>query len=592
VRSAVALICVWLATSAQMSRAPKQYLDAKPIAESDAAPAGSTVRLVLNVQINDGLHAQANHPLEEYLIPMKLTLDTPPGVTFVDVAYPPAKDFLIAGERAAVFEGNVLIGVRLNIAGDRPVGELAIPAKLQYQACDDRMCFNPSVFETRWTLRVVPAGQRVTPQHKDLFDRVDFTRAETPDKASGWRAPAVQAPAGTSGTSEPQNPRTSEPTPEDITALFNQFEPISRYDLTGKPAGAYMQPADFVKFVKDAESGVRSQGPFEGQGPLAILAIVFLGGVLLNLTPCVLPMIPINLAIIGAGTQSKKRSRGFTLGAAYGAAMALVYGLLGLIVVMVGGTFGTINSTVWFNVGIAVLFVFLALAMFDVVSIDFSKWSSRFQFNSSSRGTFLLAFGMGALAALLAGACVAPVVIQVVVFSSNMYAAGTNIALALPFVLGLGMALPWPFAGAGMASLPKPGAWMVRVKQALGVFILATAAYYGYVAYQIIDSRRATAQSASAGEFKDGWYTSVVAGLDAAKRDNKPALVDFWATWCRDCIVMDKTTLKDPSVLEALKGYTLVKYQTEEIGLPHIEELLERYGSPGLPAYVILRPKK
>ena len=572
--------------SAQMSRAPKQYLDAKPIAESDAAPAGSTVRLVLNVEIEKGLHAQANHPLEEYLIPMKLTLDTPAGVTFVDVTFPPAKDFLIAGERAAVFEGNVLIGVRLDIAKNRALGPLTIPGKLQYQACDDRMCFSPNTFATSWTLRVVAATEKTSPQHQDIFSRVDFSRAEKPDVASGWRVAA--APPATQDAAAP----VSDATPEAITALFNQFEPISRYDLTGKPAGAYMKPDEFVKFVKDAESGVKSQGPFEGQGPLAILAIVFLGGVLLNLTPCVLPMIPINLAIIGAGTQSKKRSRGFALGAAYGAAMALVYGLLGLLVVMVGGTFGTINSTVWFNVGIAVLFVFLGLAMFDVIAIDFSKWSSKFQFNASSRGTFLLAFGMGALAALLAGACVAPVVIQVVVFSSNMYAAGTNIALALPFVLGLGMALPWPFAGAGMASLPKPGAWMVRVKQALGVFILATAVYYGYVAYQIIDSRRATAESASAGEFKDGWYTSVVAGLEAAKRDNKPALVDFWATWCRDCIVMDKTTLKDPSVLAALKDYTLVKYQTEEIGLPHIEELLQRYGSPGLPAYVILRPKQ
>ena len=76
---------------------------------------------------------------------------------------------------------------------------------------------------------------------------------------------------------------------------------------------------------------------------------------------------------------------------------------------------------------------------------------------------------MGAVAALLAGACVAPVVIQVVLFSSNLYATGTTIALALPFFLGVGMAIPWPIAGAGLAALPKPGVWMVRVKQAFGV---------------------------------------------------------------------------------------------------------------------------
>src|SRR5262249_14230260 len=157
------------------------------------------------------------------------------------------------------------------------------------------------------------------------------------------------------------------------------------------------------------------------------------------------------LAIIGAGAQSKQRGRGFVLGAAYGGAMAVVYGVLGLIVILTAGTFGTINSSAWFNLGIAVLFVFLGLAMFDIVSLDFSRWSSKIRFGEESRGSFWLAFSMGAVAALLAGACVAPVVIQVVVFASNLYTRGTSIALALPFVLGLGMAVPWPIAGAGMA---------------------------------------------------------------------------------------------------------------------------------------------
>ena len=60
------------------------------------------------------------------------------------------------------------------------------------------------------------------------------------------------------------------------------------------------------------------------------------------------------------------------------------------------------------------------------------------------------------------------------------------LALALPFCLGLGMALPWPIAGAGLAALPKPGAWMVRVKQAFGVVILGVAVYYGYLGYTLL----------------------------------------------------------------------------------------------------------
>ena len=119
---------------------------------------------------------------------------------------------------------------------------------------------------------------------------------------------------------------------------------------------------------------------------------------------------------------------------------------------------------------------------------------------------------MGAVSALLAGACVAPVVIQVVLFSSNLYATGTTIALALPFLLGVGMALPWPIAGAGIAALPKPGMWMVRVKQAFGVFILATAAYYGYQSYELFANRwvdPAEVAASVAEKLKAGWYSSL-----------------------------------------------------------------------------------
>src|SRR6202047_1770559 len=228
-------------------------------------------------------------------------------------------------------------------------------------------------------------------------------------------------------------------------------------------------------------------------------------------------MIPINLAIIGAGTQAGSRTRGFLLGSAYGGAMALVYGVLGLVVILTAGTFGTINSSPWFNLGIAGLFVVLGLAMFDVLIIDFSRFSSGLQ-ASANRGTVLLAFSMGAVAALLAGACVAPVVIQVVLFSSNLYATGTKIALALPFCLGIGMAIPWPIAGAGLAALPKPGMWMVRVKQAFGVFILATAAYYGYEAYSIFSNRWVDASAVTSSveeKLKAGWNDSLAEGRAA-----------------------------------------------------------------------------
>ena len=312
----------------------------------------------------------------------------------------------------------------------------------------------------------------------------------------------------------------------------------------------------------------------------------------MNLTPCVLPMIPINLAIIGAGAQAGSRKRGFLLGLTYGGAMAFVYGVLGVIVVLTASTFGTINASPWFNLGIAVLFVALSLAMFDVFEIDFSKFSGNIG-SGAGRGTFLLAFTMGTVAALLAGACVAPVVIQVVLFASNLYATGTTIALLLPFFLGIGMAVPWPIAGAGLASLPKPGPWMVRVKQGFGVLILGTAVYYGYLAYELFSNRwvDATEVASSVEEkLKEGWHSSLAEGLAVAEREGKPVLVDLWATWCKNCLTMDKTTLVDPSVKQALEGYVKVKFQAEQPDEAPAADVMKRFKAVGLPAYVILRP--
>jgi thiol:disulfide interchange protein len=384
--------------------------------------------------------------------------------------------------------------------------------------------------------------------------------------------------------------RPADPTPaaDDGSGLAR----LNSFDILAT-TGGYVGSEDFLQFIRDAEQGIKSKGLFDGRGPLAIVLIILLGGLALNLTPCVLPMIPINLAIIGAGAQAGTRRRGFLLGSTYGVAMALVYGVLGLIVILTAGTFGTINASPWFNLSIALLFVVLGLAMFDVVNIDFSRFSAGMQ-NPTNRGTFALAFTMGAVAALLAGACVAPVVIQVVLFSSSLYAGGTPMALALPFFLGLGMALPWPIAGAGLAALPKPGMWMVRVKQAFGVMILATAVYYGYLAYTLFENRWVDASEVSGSvqeKLQAGWTSSLAEGLARAEREQKPVLIDFWATWCKNCLTMDKTTLEDAEVRKALDGYVKIKFQAEDPDVEPAKAVMARFDAIGLPTYVILRPK-
>jgi len=566
------LVCVLLPAAALLAQdGPPPRAQVTPILEQESAAPGSTVRTAVRVSLPEGLHANAHKPRDPSLIPVVLTVNAPSGVTVEEIVYPEPTDLRQenAPQPLSVYEREFVIGAVLRIAANVAPGPLEIPLRLRYQACNEKLCYLPTTVQSAWSVQVGATGKAAR-GNREVFARIRFGTGEAP--------PASAAPAGTAAPAAGSG---------DPAARLDRFTTL------GTAAG-YLDRADFLTFIHNAENGIVEKGWFEGRGPFAILFIVIVGGLALNLTPCVLPMIPINLAIIGAGAQAGSRRRGFLLGATYGGAMAVVYGVLGLVVILTAGTFGTINSSPWFNLAIAIVFVLLALAMFDVIEIDFSRFSSRFQVADAKRGTFLLAFTLGALAALLAGACVAPVVIQVVLFASDLYASGTKMALTLPFLLGLGMALPWPVAGAGIAALPKPGPWMVRVKQAFGVFILITAAYYGYLSYELLSNRwvdAAEVEGSVAAKLKEGWYSNLDQGLAAAERERKPVLIDFWATWCKNCLTMDKTTLADPEVGAALAGYIKVKFQAESPDQPPAVDVMRRFDAIGLPTYVILKPR-
>jgi thiol:disulfide interchange protein len=413
--------------------------------------------------------------------------------------------------------------------------------------------------------------------------------------ANGTIAPVTEeSPTAQSGSQTPTNAAAG-----DWRRLADRFVVASR-------GSGYMGEGAFVAFLDQArsgkEAGAAAAGASFATGWSALLSVVLilLGGLALNLTPCVLPLIPINLAIIGAGSRAGSRARGFALGGAYAAGMAVAYGVLGLAVVLTGSKFGTLNSSPWFNLTIAAVFIVLALGMFDKINIDISRVTGgRGTRGPGASGSFLLAYSMGTVAALLAGACVAPVVISVLLQATQLYASGTVLGLALPFVLGIGMALPWPFMGAGLSFLPKPGGWMTRVKYGFGVMIGAFAGYYLMLAVGGFRTElsgaaptvaRAPSEAGGAAAPPE-MESQLASALASALQERKPLFIDFWASWCKNCSAMEHTTFQAAAVQSRLAGFAQLRLQAEKPNQAPARPILDYFGALGLPTYVVLVPR-
>lgn len=213
-------------------------------------------------------------------------------------------------------------------------------------------------------------------------------------------------------------------------------------------------------------------------GNLAWTLVAFLGfGLLLSLTPCVFPMIPILSGMLARSGESLSARRGFGLSSVYVVAMALAYAALGLVAAWSGQNLQVVLQAPWALGLMAAVFVLLALSMFGLFELQLpARWSGWISGRAHGRaGSVAGAAALGFGSALIVGPCVTPPLAAALLYVAQT-GDGARGAAAL-FALGLGMGLPLIVFGTfGGRFLPKSGPWLVQVKQAFGVVFLGLAA--------------------------------------------------------------------------------------------------------------------
>ena len=329
------------------------------------------------------------------------------------------------------------------------------------------------------------------------------------------------------------------------------------------------------------------------------LAAAFLGGLILNLMPCVLPV----LAIKALGLANQKHRAGMAAhlpGLAYTAGVLLAMLALGaaLLALRAGG-----EQLGWgFQMQSPVVVAGLAL-LFTLIALNLMGWLEFGQVLPGSWAAVQLrhpaadAFFSGVLAVAVASPCSAPFMGASLGLALTLPAAR---ALGIFAALGLGLALPFALVSSMpqlAAWLPRPGPWMLRLRQVMAIPMAATVLWLVWVlwhmagvdAAQVSPPVSAQVQS-QAGRPAATWGAWSAQAVTAEVQAGRPVFVDFTAAWCITCQYNKQTVLSDAQVLSgfAAKNVTLMRADWT-LRDPAISLALGQLGRSGVPVYVLYR---
>jgi thiol:disulfide interchange protein DsbD len=532
-------------------------------------PQGGRVKAAIELRVEHPWHVNANRVTDPYLIPTSVVFDSIPGIRVIKILYPE--------------------GVKKKLSfSEKPLllysGIVRIGALLE--VADDFPLGDTTVTATV-TYQACDNEKCLAPVDKEISIALSVSSR--------------------------------------ATAIDSQNDEI----FSGMDFG---EPAPSGGLAKEPESNRLEEARRKG-GMFLVFILVFLGGLALDLTPCIYPIIPITVSYFGGQSGGRSR-RTFMLAALYVLGMAAMYSSLGVIASSSGSMLGSALQKPPVLIGVALVMAALSLSMFGLYEIRVPAGLSRVA-GTSKQGA-VGAFLMGLTVGIVAAPCIGPFILGLLTFVGG--SGDPVLGFFLFFVLALGLGLPFlvlAVLAGSISSLPRSGEWMEWVRKVFGFVLLLMAVYFlgpviGRIPYYILFGliciaggvilgftlkittealffivlRRFVGVTAPllglyliftpghviTGEAETGipWQAFDQQLIDEARRSDTPVMIDFFADWCIPCKELDHKTFSRHEVINETKGIAMIKADLTKAMSEDVRKLRKAYDIKGVPTIVFI----
>ena len=569
---ATVMLVLAAAVSAGAGFGEDLWLRTTAVADHTSVPQGSAVRVAVIIDIDPEYHVYPPPPADPNLQAIVLTPESAQGIRWGEVRYPPGQpmDPQHPDQGPRVYTGRAILLADAAVENAAPTGPAVLRLKLQYQGCSEETCFRPAERSLAVAVHVVAKGGEAAATDEAIFAEADRQFA---------------APPGT-----------------EVSA-----------------AGA--KPP--LKFEDRVDLAATFEHSF-----LLYMAVLLVGGLALNLTPCVFPLIPVTMTVFAQQGESRA-AKTLPLAVLYVLGLAATFTAVGIAASLAGRSMGLVLQHPFGVLGVvAVLAVVMASALgaFDIRLP--SGAMGRLGARRGMAGSLFTGMVMG----LVASPCVGPFMIALITF----VAAKGSVALGAVsfFATGLGLGLPYIFLGmfTGLINrFPRGGGWLIWTKRVMGMALAGLILYYArpfiveaffwplvlatfifagvYLGFVEGLSRRPFSRTfrtvrlatgaaivaagvlvyadATAARPQVEWTPWRDGALEAARAEGKPVILYFGADWCIACKEWHGSIFSDQEVVNESAGFVRIYADVTKPPQGALREFAERFEAVNPPVVII-----